>query len=126
MLRDDLFSEYRQLALPPELGRCPFPGLAPFERQHQAFFFGRHTNLLVALNKFSQRRVDGGRYRWLRIEGNSGVGKSSLLRAGLIPALKNGCLDLGATDTRLQVLDVMRPDRSPLFALAAVLAKACH
>jgi hypothetical protein len=60
-LRDDLFSGYRKPELPPELGRCPFPGLAPFERQHQAFFFGRHTGLLAALDQFSQRRIDGGR-----------------------------------------------------------------
>ncbi len=124
-LRTDLFREYRKPQLPPELGRCPFPGLAPFEREHQAFFFGRHTDLLAALDKFSQRQADGGRIRWLRIEGNSGVGKSSLLRAGLIPALENGWLDLGATDVSLRVLGVMRPGRSPLFALAAVLARAC-
>ncbi|MEA2078270.1 MAG: toll/interleukin-1 receptor domain-containing protein [Pseudomonadota bacterium] len=80
-LRTDLFRDYRKPELPPELGRCPFPGLAPFEREHQAFFFGRHTDLLAAQDQFSQRRVDGGRIRWLRIEGNSGVGKSSLLRA---------------------------------------------
>ena len=124
-LRADLFREYRKPVLLPEMGRCPFPGLAPFERQHQAFFFGRHTDLLAALDQFSQRRIDGGRIRWLRIEGNSGVGKSSLLRAGLIPALDNGWLDLGATDTRPRVLGVMRPGRSPLFGLAALLAKAC-
>jgi WD40 repeat protein len=59
---------------------CPFKGLAPFETEDAEFFFGR------------ERLVDELRARvrespLLAIIGPSGSGKSSLLRAGLVPAL---------------------------------------
>src|SRR5213078_2853055 len=59
---------------------CPFKGLAPFEEADAEFFFGR------------ERLVDelAGRLHetpFLALVGASGSGKSSLLRAGLLPAL---------------------------------------
>ena len=61
-------------------GVCPFKGLAPFDESDAELFFGR------------ERLVDElvGRLRetpFLALVGASGSGKSSLLRAGLLPAL---------------------------------------
>src|SRR5262249_28398786 len=59
---------------------CPFKGLAPFEPADSEFFFGRErlVDELVA-------RLDD--VALLALVGPSGSGKSSLLRAGLLPAL---------------------------------------
>ena len=58
----------------------PYPGLRPFEQEDSDFFFGResHTEELL-------RRL--GSARFVAVVGTSGSGKSSLVRAGLIPAL---------------------------------------
>jgi DNA-binding SARP family transcriptional activator len=64
---------------------CPFKGLTPFEADDADFFFGRERLIdeLVA-------RLVGATL--LGIIGPSGSGKSSLLRAGLLPALGEGAL----------------------------------
>lgn len=61
---------------------APFRGLAPYEPEHAPYFCGRDDLVrdLVALT----RRPDGGP---IVVVGASGSGKSSLVRAGLIPAL---------------------------------------
>ena len=64
---------------------CPFKGLESFDTDDEPFFFGRERLVadLVA-------RVAGARL--LGIVGASGSGKSSVLSAGLLPALANGVL----------------------------------
>jgi WD40 repeat protein/DNA-binding SARP family transcriptional activator len=66
---------------PPASLVCPFKGLAPFEPDDHELFFGRERLVeeLVA-------RVDSTTF--LLLTGPSGSGKSSLLRAGLLPALE--------------------------------------
>lgn len=67
--------------------RSPYPGLPPFEKDDAPVFFGRDqeiTDLLALLN--SCRAAN--RPRWIQIQGASGTGKSSLLRAGLLPRLE--------------------------------------
>lgn len=61
-------------------GFCPFPGIAPFEAAHSEFFFGRDdiTQTLVERVQASRLCV---------VTGASGIGKTSLLRAGLLPRL---------------------------------------
>jgi WD40 repeat protein/DNA-binding SARP family transcriptional activator len=59
---------------------CPFKGLAPFETADAEFFFGRER----LVQELVARLVDAS---LLAIVGPSGSGKSSLLRAGLLPAL---------------------------------------
>ncbi len=63
--------------------RSPFRGLQIFETEDAWLFFGREleTDELLAHLKRSQV---------LAVVGNSGSGKSSLIRAGLIPALQQG------------------------------------
>ena len=90
----------------------PFPGLRPFETGESLLFFGReeHTQELL-------RRLAGGRF--LAVVGTSGSGKSSLVRAGLLPALYRGYLAGSTTHWRIAV---MRPGSAPLENLCAALA----
>jgi len=90
----------RARPLTPERAVCPFKGLAPFEAADAEFFFGRErlVDELVA-------RLAGTQL--LAIIGPSGSGKSSLLRAGLLPALERWP----------QVL--LRPGDRPSFELPA-------
>jgi len=73
-----------RIAWPKEKG-SPFRGLAPFEAEHAAVFFGRNRVIDAA-----RRQLVGAAERgspFLLIVGASGSGKSSLARAGLIPRL---------------------------------------
>ncbi|NMC34731.1 MAG: CHAT domain-containing protein [Veillonellaceae bacterium] len=60
--------------------RCPFPGLAAFRTEDRAFFFGRDV-----LVKTLARRLE--EHPFLAVLGSSGTGKSSIVLAGLLPAL---------------------------------------
>jgi WD40 repeat protein/energy-coupling factor transporter ATP-binding protein EcfA2 len=67
--------------------RSPYPGLDPFAAEDAAVFFGREHEvgrLLELLRPTLQR----GRGRFLALVGPSGSGKSSLVRAGLLPHLE--------------------------------------
>ena len=90
----------------------PFPGLRPFETAESLLFFGReeHTQDLL-------RRLGDGRF--LAVVGTSGSGKSSLVRAGLLPAVYRGDLVGSTTHWRIAV---MRPGTAPLENLCAALA----
>jgi energy-coupling factor transporter ATP-binding protein EcfA2 len=90
----------------------PYRGLESFDEQHQALFFGRQQ-LIQELQDFVEthpRTV---------VLGASGSGKSSLVKAGLVPALKH---TLNAENQPLwQVLGVLRPGATPLKALRQML-----
>jgi hypothetical protein len=98
-----------EVAPPEEV--CPFRGLAPFREEDAPFFFGREalTQWLV-----EALRED----RFLAVIGPSGSGKSSVVLAGLIPALRRG--DLPGSDGWDIV--TLQPGERPLEALAAVVA----
>jgi len=101
-----------------------FPGLAAFTRRHQALYFGREADLIAARDALSATRSNGTPRRWLRVEGDSGVGKTSFLEASLIPAIEQGWLPLGATGSASALLGVLQPSAAPLSDLAAVIAAA--
>lgn len=89
----------------------PFPGLRPFELDEEHLFFGREgqaDELLVRLN----------RTRFLGVVGTSGSGKSSLVRAGLLPSLYSGFLSDASSGWRVAIL---RPGSSPIRNLAEAL-----
>ena len=69
------------LALP-----APYVGLRPFTETDALLFFGRDAHVRDLLAKLE------GEQRFLAVLGASGTGKSSLVRAGLIPALHRGAL----------------------------------
>lgn len=88
----------------------PFPGLAAFGVEQAAAFGGRQPDIAACLAHLRHTP-------WLRIEGASGHGKSSLARAGVLPALAAGD---GPFDPHDVV--VIRPASTPLRALASALA----
>ncbi len=67
-------------APPPYDARCPFRGLLPFQAGDARFFFGREAQVDALLRRWDAHPV-------LAMQGASGSGKSSLLQAGLLPAL---------------------------------------
>lgn len=92
----------------------PYKGLRAFEETDQADFFGRQTlvdHLLASL------ALPGPAARFLALVGPSGSGKSSLLRAGLVPRLRQGALPGSA---QWYVL-LFTPGTSPFDQLAAAL-----
>ena len=91
---------------------CPFRGLAPFDSAQAEYFFGRER--LVA--ELVARLVGS---TLMAVVGPSGSGKSSVVRAGLLPALANGVLP-GSEGWR-QAL--MRPGEHPLSELSRALSR---
>lgn len=89
----------------------PFPGLRPFAAEEDFLFFGREqqTNELLELLRV---------HRFLAVVGTSGSGKSSLVRAGLLPALYGGTMV--SVGSRWEVA-VMRPGGNPIRNLAQSL-----
>jgi WD40 repeat protein/DNA-binding SARP family transcriptional activator len=90
---------------------CPFKGLAPFEPSDAPFYFGRERLVTELVGRLAAQPL-------VAILGPSGSGKSSLLRAGLIPALAGGALP-GSDGWRLTVL---RPGHRPAAQLERALA----
>ncbi len=95
----------------------PFPGLKAFEENQARFFFGRDHEVLELVSRLG--RTKEGYRRWLQIEGASGAGKSSLARAGLLPAVRRGWIDGRPAAWRVAVL---RPGHDPLSNLARALS----
>ena len=87
-------------------GRRPYPGLEALHEDDAAIFFGRDAQILEAMDEL-RRMATTGEKRIFVILGASGTGKSSLLRAGLIPRLRRN------QDTFLP-FPVIRPDRAIL------------
>jgi WD40 repeat protein/DNA-binding SARP family transcriptional activator/energy-coupling factor transporter ATP-binding protein EcfA2 len=85
----------------------PYLGLRTFEEEHAAWFFGRSADIARALDTLAPQR-------FLAVLGPSGSGKSSLVRAGLVPALRHGALP--GSDT--WAVRVFRPGVRPTEALA--------
>jgi hypothetical protein len=69
------------LGTDPELLPCPYRGLEPFDEQHAEFFFGRDNDIAVLVEAVAAHPL-------VAVAGPSGVGKSSLVRAGLVPRLR--------------------------------------
>jgi WD40 repeat protein/DNA-binding SARP family transcriptional activator len=91
---------------------CPYRGLQTFDEQDAAYFFGRSADVSRLLERLERTRL-------LAVLGASGSGKSSLVRAGLLPALRRGALP--GSDT--WVIHVLRPGAEPVKALAQELSE---
>ncbi len=96
--------------------RPPYCGLHSFEPEDAAIFFGREDEIQQGLQILnSQRRL--GNTRSLLVLGPSGSGKSSLVKAGILPRMKRNEEDW-------IVLNVMRPHDDPLGGLEDTLRDA--
>jgi WD40 repeat protein len=93
---------------------APYLGLAAFQPDDVDRFFGRENMVADLIS-----RLRGSRF--LAVFGPSGSGKSSLLRAGLIPAVRNGGFP-GAQDWPIVLLT---PGKHPLEELAVHVASLC-
>ena len=101
----------------------PYRGLAVFEEQDAALFFGREAATTEVLERMSRVLAGAG---LLVVSGVSGAGKSSLLRAGVLPRIREAGLAAAPGAASWPCL-VFTPTRAPLDELAlrvAVLAGA--
>ena len=90
----------------------PFPGLRPFEPHESALFFGRDEQCDALLTRL-------GRGRLVAVVGMSGSGKTSLVRAGLLPALDRGYLPSAGSSWHVAIF---RPGSDPVANLSRALA----
>ena len=85
----------------------PWRGLASYDSKDAALFFGREAPAAALKEAIEAKPL-------VAVLGASGTGKSSLVKAGVLPALE--------TDSRWTVLPVVRPGAAPFEALAASVA----
>jgi flagellar basal body-associated protein FliL len=90
-----------------KIDESPYAGLASFQEADADRFFGRSQEITALVNRVQDVPL-------LAVVGPSGTGKSSFVRAGLVPALKR-------SGQSWQTL-VLRPGRNPLQALANIVA----
>jgi WD40 repeat protein/energy-coupling factor transporter ATP-binding protein EcfA2 len=96
--------------------RSPYPGLESFASEDAAVFFGRDHEI-DRLLELLQPTLQRGGGRFVAIVGPSGSGKSSLLRAGLLPRLAR-------LEARWVALPALVPGQQPTRNLARSLASA--
>jgi tetratricopeptide (TPR) repeat protein len=105
-------------SLPPEPGESPYQGLQYFDEKDADRFFGREALVAKIVGRLANTR-------FLAIIGASGSGKSSVVRAGVIPGLRRGerMADGSMPPTNSGQWDVrlLTPTAHPLDALAACL-----
>jgi hypothetical protein len=92
-------------AIEKSLPLCPYRGLFPFRPEHAQFFFGRDTFVEKVVEALESRR-------FVTVLGPAGSGKSSLVFAGLVPALH---------ESGQWCFTTFRPGEDPFLDLAAAL-----
>ena len=93
---------------------CPYRGPAPFEEKHTDYYFGREALTQELLQTLQNTNI-------CALIGASGSGKTSLLRAGLIPQLSSGN---DIVDSEHWLVRYVTPGVQPLKALASVFTLA--
>ena len=91
---------------PSQPDRAAYRGWEPFEELDAGVFFGRDAQIVRALDMLRAMRTTGVDSLFV-VLGPSGSGKSSFLRAGLLPRLRR-------EDRHFVLLDIMRPERHAL------------
>lgn len=93
---------------------CPYRGLEFFDEAHADFFFGREDLTKTLITKL---KTD----RFVAVVGASGIGKSSLVRAGMLTRLRQEKTALGDDRWRIKFIT---PTQHPLKGLAAAFIDA--
>ncbi|MBS0498260.1 MAG: AAA family ATPase, partial [Proteobacteria bacterium] len=93
---------------------APYVGLRPFDEKDALLFFGREAHVRDLLAKLEHQQ------RFISVIGASGSGKSSLVRAGLIPALHRGAL---ASAGHCWKVHITKPGDAPLQHLVEKLTE---
>ena len=94
----------------------PYPGLRSFERADAPIFFGRDAEVREGIELLNRVRRQGYP-RAAMVLGSSGSGKSSLVRAGIVPRL-------AADERQWRIVGPFRPGQEPDRALALALHEA--
>jgi DNA-binding SARP family transcriptional activator/WD40 repeat protein len=105
-----------QAAASPSAVRNPYKGLRPFKEADANDFFGRETFVRGLLERLT---ANGGSSRFTAVVGPSGSGKSSVVRAGLVSAIRAGKVDGSAG----WLVTDMHPGHHPLEELDAALMR---
>ncbi|CAN5123390.1 serine/threonine-protein kinase [soil metagenome] len=90
-----------------QLDETPYTGLSSFQEADAGKFFGRNREIQAMVTRIRDQPL-------MAVVGSSGVGKSSFVRAGLVPALKR-------SGEQWETL-VIRPGRKPMEALGAIIS----
>ncbi|MFI8234480.1 AAA family ATPase [Streptomyces sp. NPDC085900] len=98
-------------APPAEGGVCPYRGLASYRQEDARWFFGRERSTRALVEQLRAAEKSGG---LVMLVGASGAGKSSLLNAGLVNAVRGGAL--GSENEPQPVLHLL-PGADPLGEL---------
>jgi WD40 repeat protein len=93
--------------------RCPYRGLLPYDEAHAAVFYGRERLTAELTGKLAESGI-------VMVTGASGAGKTSLLQAGLVPALVRG-VQLAGSGSWPRIM--ITPATRPLTELADRLAE---
>jgi WD40 repeat protein len=91
---------------------CPYLGLSAYQEKHAPIFFGREDEIRQGITM-----LERGAPGLTMLLGASGSGKSSFVRAGILPRLR------WASDTWI-VVDPFRPGSDPFAALALALEQS--
>ncbi|MGW5675439.1 nSTAND1 domain-containing NTPase [Streptomyces sp. NPDC003860] len=96
-----------------DAAEAPYRGLARFEPDDRGLFFGRDELVAELLHLLSA-------HRFVMLTGASGSGKSSLLRAGLIPRLRTG---RGAAGVQCTGIKILTPGAQPFATHARTVSR---
>ncbi len=95
-----------RLNLPPSPRRSPYKGLESYDEEDRLLFYGRDDAIRELQAKTEHNRL-------VVVSGASGTGKSSVIKAGLLPVLR---------DEGYRILPVMRPGSHPVARLEELLS----
>jgi tetratricopeptide (TPR) repeat protein len=109
----------RTVVWPVEIKGSPFCGLASFGTKHAPVFFGRGRDIATAVDRLKDGAEKGCPF--LLVDGASGAGKSSLVRAGLVPRLTAAGVVSNVDVWRVAVMRPGEVSGDPFAALARAL-----
>lgn len=112
-----------RVPLPSEIQKiAPYRGLEAFDASHSTMFCGRTQQISATLDRLRTQAAEGNAF--LLIYGASGVGKSSLMRAGLLPALTSPGTVVESVEQWRTAIFRPANDVTPTSALAQAILQA--